>query len=195
MTKKYALKQFNQYKPMIEKAVWHYHKIYRLDREEIEGEAFTIFCEALETFDKSLSSFSTYLTGELKRLNGFCKKEYRKQNKDVVRIKQNNKTGYGVNIFCGRIDFNSVDFGYEVFDRIITKLDYEISLSNNAKEILEYICKREWEIIGSNYKPRYSHIQKVFRNKGWKYSDIKNGYEEIRKWWIGSNKDQFCMEA
>ena len=75
MTKKYATKQFNQFLPMIEKACWHYSKKYCIDHSEIEGQAYLIFCKALTTWDKSLSTFSTYLTGELKRLGYYCSKE------------------------------------------------------------------------------------------------------------------------
>jgi len=74
-------------------------------------------------------------------------------------------------------------------------MDYEISLSEDAKEIVEYILSREWEDVNINWKPRFSFIQKKYLNNGWTQNRIKIAWKEIREWWAGSNKDQFCMEA
>jgi DNA-directed RNA polymerase specialized sigma subunit len=194
MTKKYATKQFNQFLPMIEKAVWHYHKKYHLEREDIEGQTYIVFCEALKTFDKSLGSFSTHLTNELQRLEFYCKMEFRKNNKDVQRIKSNGR-GYGRNIYINRIDIPDT-LHYDIFDKVITKMDYEISLSQDAKEIVQYICSREWETdLDKNWKPRFSYIQKLYLTKGWTRNRINVAWKQIREWWVGSNKDQFCLEV
>jgi hypothetical protein len=223
MTKKYATKQFNQFLPMIEKACWHYSKKYKIDHSEIEGQGYLIFCEALKTFDKSKACFSTHLTNELQRLEGYCKKEFRKNNKDVQRIKTNGR-GYGRNIYRHRLSFygnetrqdnqgtgdnpletsgnyykiklnERLAYNYDIFDKVITKMDYEISLSQDAKEIVEYICSRDWEILDDNWKPRFSFIQKKYLSKGWTRNRIVKAWENISRWWQGSNKDQFCLEV
>jgi len=198
MTKKYATKQFKQFLPMIEKATWYYSKKYHLDRAEIEGQSFLIFCEALETWDKTISTFSTYLTNELQRLEHYCKKEYRNKYKDVLRVKECHKKGYGKNVYLDRYEY--IDqyektnlFSYDIFDKVITKMDYEISLSDDAKIIVEYILSREWEDVEINWKPRFSFIQKKYVSEGWTQNRIKMAWQEIREWWQGSNKDQFCL--
>jgi len=194
MTKKYATKQFSQFLPMIEKATWHYSRKYHLDRADLEGQSFLIFCEALETWDKTISSFSTYLTNELQRLEHYCKKEYRNKYKDVLRVKECHKKGYGKNTYINRIDVPDI-FHYDIFDKVITKMDYEISLSEDAKTIVEYILSREWEDVNINWKPRFSFIQKKYVSEGWTRNRIVTAWGNIVEWWQSSNKDQFCLEV
>ena len=80
-----------------------------------------------------------------------------------------------------------------MFDKVITKMDYEISLSQDAKEIVEYILSRDWEILDNNWKPRFSFIQKKYLSEGWTRNRIVRAWENIQKWWQSSNKDQFCL--
>ena len=161
MNKKQTLKYFNQYLPMIEKAVWSYSKKYGLEREDIESQAFLIFCKATKNYDKTRACFSTHLTHELGRLGHYSQMEFRKLYKDVNKVKTKGKTGYGKNVYTNRNEITEVPY-YDIFDRIIDKMDYEISLSDDAKKIVDYILSREWEIIGSNYKPRLSYIKMIF---------------------------------
>lgn len=194
MIKKYVTKQFKQFLPMIEKAVWHYSKKYHLEREDLEGQAFLIFCEAIKTFDKGKATFSTYLTNELQRLEGYSKKEFVKKYKDIIRIKKNNQRGYGKNISVNRIEVPEV-FHYDIFDKVITRMDYELSLSDDAKEIVTYILSRKWEVLDNNWKPRFSYIQKMYLKKGWTRNRINVAWENIKIWWQSSDKDQFCLEV
>jgi hypothetical protein len=153
ITKEYSTKQFNQFRPMVEKAVRKYSKKYHLDFTEIEGQGYLIFCEALEKLDPSKASFFTYLFNELDRLDQYCRKEYRKSYKDVQRIKHNNKRGYGYNIYRNRknIDYAStqsfdmqdflrtscearyfckltrpidLEYSYDIFSKIIDKMEF-----------------------------------------------------------------------
>jgi len=194
ITKEYSTKQFNQFRPMVEKAAWKYSKKYHLDYEEISGQGYLIFCEALEKLDPSKASFSTYLFGELDRLDNYCKKEYRKNFKSVQRIKRPKVCGYGHNIFINRLyPDNSTIYNYSIFEKVIDKMDYEISLSDDAKDILRYILSREWEDVEKNWIPRLSYVKKVYMDKDWKNSRILRTWQEIRNWWLESNKDSFCM--
>jgi hypothetical protein len=196
ITKEYFTKQFNQFCPMVEKAVWKYSRKYHLDYEEISGQGYLIFCEALEKLDPTKASFSTYLFNELERLEQYCKKEYRKTNKSVQRIKIAKKRGYGKNMYINRLyPDNSTVYNYSIFEKVLDKMDYEISLSDDAKDILQYILSREWEDVENNWVPRFSHIKKVYMDKGWKNSRILRTWQEIKEWWQESNKDSFCMEA
>jgi hypothetical protein len=225
ITKEYSTKQFNQFRPMVEKAVWKYSKKYHLDFAEIEGQGYLIFCEALEKLDPSKASFSTYLFNELDRLDGYCRKEYRKSYKDIRRIKHEHIPGYGKNIYINRLRIDSpnfkdkrydkddykeynevysnknslkyqkISYNYDVFEKVLDKMDYEISLSDDAKDILQYILSREWEDVEKNWVPRLSYVKKVYMDKGWKNSRILKTWQEIRLWWQESNKDSFCMEV
>jgi hypothetical protein len=194
--KEYSTKQFNQFRPMVEKAVWKYSRKYHLDFAEIEGQGYLIFCEALEKLDPSKASFSTYLFNELERLEQYCKKEYRKNNKSVQRVKVSKIRGYGKNLYINRLyPDNSTIYNYSIFEKVLDKMDYEISLSDDAKDILQYILSREWEDVEKNWVPRLSYIKKVYMDKGWKNSRILRTWQEIKSWWQESNKDSFCMEV
>ena len=72
-------------------------------------------------------------------------------------------------------------------------MDYEISLSDDAKIIVEYILSREWEDVEINWKPRFSFIQKRYVSEGWTRNRIGKAWENIIQWWQSSNKDQFCL--
>jgi hypothetical protein len=196
ITKEYSTKQFNQFRPMVEKVVWKYSKKYHLDYEEISGQGYLIFCEALEKLDPSKASFSTYLFGELDRLDQYCRKEYRKNKKSVQRIKHSKVRGYGHNIYINRLyPDNTTIYNYSIFEKVLDKMDYEISLSDDAKDILRYILSREWEDVERNWVPRFSHIKEIYSLKGWANNRIQKTWQEIRSWWLESNKDSFCMEV
>jgi hypothetical protein len=194
--KEYSSRQFNQFRSMVEKAVWKYSRKYHLDYSEVQGQGYLIFCEALEKLNPDKASFSTYLFNELNRLDNYCKCEYRKNKKSVQRIKHNHIRGYGHNIFINRLYVEeTIKYDYKVFEKVLNKIDYEISLSDDAKDILQYILLREWEDVDINWIPRFSHIKKVYADKGWAGNRIKNTWTEIQNWWQNSNKDQFCMEV
>jgi hypothetical protein len=181
---------------MVEKAVWKYSKKYPLDYSEVQGQGYLIFCEALEKLDPQKASFSTYLYNELNRLDNYCRCEYRKNLKSVQRIKHSKQRGYGHNLFINRIYTDErMEYSYSIFSKVLNKLDYEISLSDDAKKIVQYIVSREWENVGVNWKPKLSHIQEKYQKEGWDISRIKKTWNEIREWWQSSNKDQFCMEV
>lgn len=199
MTKKYATKQFNQFLPMIEKACWHYSKKYKIDHSEISGQGYLIFCEALKTFDKNKSTFSTYLSRSLNiKLFNFCKKILL-QRYNICKNENNSRFYFNFEepkcVLLSNLTDKDTVYSFEKFDKVITKMDYEISLSNDAKEIVEYILSRDWEILDDNWKPRFSFIQKKYLSEGWTRNRIVTAWENIAKWWQSSNKDQFCLEV
>jgi len=189
------IEAYKQFSPMIQKATWQYYKKYHIDREDIEAQAIYIFCKSIETYNEAIANFSTYLFNQLQMLNHFCKYEYRKRNKDVLHIKTNGKRGHGKNQFIDRIEIPETAY-YQEYDRLLDKMEYDSILSGDAKEIVEYLCSREWEDnLESNWFPRFSYIKKMYLAKGWNRNRINKAWEQIRQWWIGSNKDQFCLEV
>lgn len=196
ITQEYSTNMLTDYINMVKKITWKYSKKYHYDYEELESQAYLVFCEALKKHDSSLASFSTYLYIELQRLSYYCVKQL-KRKKMITKEKIIGKRGTGKTIWHNVIDIDSVTvvYDFDIFERILDKLDYEISLSNDAKDILQYILSREWEDIGSNRIPRFPHIKRVYNNKGWTGKRIINSWNEIRLWWQGSNKDQFSMEV
>jgi len=182
---------------MVEKAVWKYSKKYHLDFAEIEGQGYLIFCEALEKFYPKLSCFSTYLTNTLNiKLNSYCIKT-QKRNYNILRCKEKARRGYGRTIYVKMENIDDViaRFDYNIFSKVLDKMDYEISLSDDAKDILQYILSREWEDVDVNWIPRLNHIKKVYVSKGWTGNRIVETWQEIKCWWLESNKDSFCIEV
>ena len=196
-TKEYSTKQFLQFRPMVEKAVWKYSKKYHLDFTEIEGQGYLFFCEALETFDEQYNcKLSTHIYHKLTRLDSYCNTLY-SRNQSIQHCKKDHRRGYGKSLRMPFMNITEIDtiFDYDIFSKVLDKIDYEISLSDDAKDILQYILSREWEDVETNWIPRLSHIKKVYTNKGWAGNRIKDSWNEIKLWWQESNKDQFCMEV
>ena len=196
MNKEYSLQQFNQFRPMIEKAVWIYSKKYKLDYDDIIGEGFLIFTKALKKFDSNRASFSTYLYHELRRLNDYCKNEHRFRYCEIIRRKDMSKRSYPKNVFIYRKNdgVKQID-NYDIFKRILHRLDYEKELSKDSQEILNYILSRDWENVEINWKPRLRYIMGLYKNKGWSKNRVDKSWNEIKEWWQSENKDQFCMEV
>lgn len=67
--------QFEKYVNCIRKSAHYYADKYKLDYDDLEAEGFKIYLEALESYQPEKSSFITFLTWELKRLNYYCIKE------------------------------------------------------------------------------------------------------------------------
>ena len=194
MNKEYSLQQFNQFRPMIEKAVWIYSKKYKLDYDDVIGQGFLIFTKALKKFDPNRASFSSYLYHELRRLNDYCKNEYRFRYCEIIRRKDIGKRSYPKNIFIHRKedDRKQID-NYDIFKRILNRLDYEKELSKDSQEILNYILSRDWENVEINWKPRLRYIMSLYKNKGWSKNRIDKCWNEIKEWWHSENKDQFTV--
>ena len=192
MNKEYSLQQFNQFRPMIEKAVWIYSKKYKLDYDDVIGQGYLIFCSALKKLDINKASFSTYLYHELRRLNTYCKKEHRISYCEIIRYKPANKVSYSKNIFITWNPNNNKEIdNYDIFKRILYRIDYERELSKDAQDILNHILSRDWENVNKGWKPSFRYILKLYKSKGWTKTRVDRSWNEIKEWWQSENKDQF----
>lgn len=194
---------FNQFRPMIEKAAWHNVKKYKcLELEDIRSQAYLVFVEALQTYDPSKASFSTYLYNRLKTVNDYSKEVFRTNitemplqfisdnkgdnsnfnNRNTKNIYENNRTGNKVP------ECNIIDNKYELSLECIEKLETALTdLSDDAQEVLDFIISREWETPGLRWcrLPTIYTITRYFKFwKGWKQSKTKKAFTEIMVWWF-----------
>lgn len=121
---------FDKYINLIRKSAHFYSKKYNIEYDDVEAEGFKIYIESLETFNPEKSSFVTYLTWELKRLNYYCKKEC---NRRINTVTIDDKVFENV-----AFDENGV-----VFEKILESA--KSAMSDVAYRILNWILGRDWE--------------------------------------------------
>jgi DNA-directed RNA polymerase specialized sigma subunit len=169
---------FDQYRGMIEGSAWAAAKLFHLDIYDLRSQAYLIFCEALESYDSSKASFSTYLYNRLLTINDYCKL---RQNKKYSSIYD--KT------FC-----DPGDTKYSNFVTALENLESKLELSKDAMNILNFITRREWENVEAERKnvPRYSIIKNVYKEKNWKPARTQKAWAEIQYWW---KENKYSMEA
>jgi DNA-directed RNA polymerase specialized sigma subunit len=159
---------FTQYRPMIEQAVWNTYKYNkRMEKDDLQSEAFLIFCETIKKYDSSKAKFSTYLYSNLRKLKIYTRTEMTKKYKTETIEQAYNK------------HFNSFIDKRNEIESIISKEE----LSSDAKEILAVLLSWNWNIPGVNKKPRFTDIKETFSNLHWKRCRIYKAWEEIRIWW------------
>lgn len=167
MNSKQASKLFIQFHPMIQQAIWRQLKFYRLEKEDLEAQAYYIFCECINTYDKSKASFSTYLYKGLKdKLSNYCRLQAKRFHKFLED------------------DF--VEYSFNTFLKTMEVIDSKISLSEDAKVILDYIISRRWEVPGQKYnkKPSYSSIYRWYHfMHSWDKVRLEKAWNELTTWW------------
>jgi len=72
-----SIPRFEQYVNMCRNAAHVYSKKYGIEYDELEGQAFLIYVEALPKWEPHKATFSTFLTWRLKTLGDYCKTQRR----------------------------------------------------------------------------------------------------------------------
>jgi hypothetical protein len=201
MNQDYSSKQFTQFRPMVEQAAWRFTRKYKnLEYEEIKSQAYLAFCEVMEKFDLNYFSygncdklFSTYLYNGLRnKLRNYC---YIQTQKDArVNIDYRYSQFIDSDIYVeGSINIPKKLYSYDTFIEAMNKIDNKLQLSDDARDILNYICSREWEVPGKKFykRPSKHFVTKLYRSKHWKVSRINSAWNEIAQWW----QNQACMEV
>lgn len=200
-----AIELFNQFRPMVEGFVWKAYKHHRfLEKEELQSEAYLIFCETVKTYDPQKASFSTYLYRGLKdRLGNYCRIQYKRQHilidtgwESDGKINNNGKSCsmamrvYDKDCYCynKRPVLYGIDWPEKSFNKFIETMeviDSKTVLSNDAKTILDYIISRKWEIPGVyTKKPSYHSILNWYHYMyKWPKSRVENAWNELGTWW------------
>lgn len=156
--------KYEDYKNLIYKIAWTYHRKTGVDFEELVSEGNIAFCNAKKNFNPNKNiKFCTYLYCCLKN-----------QMKDFVD-KQNN-----------HCDFNEIKFYLEDKNSQFQIKLFE-NLSDSSKIIVKTIINPPEEIIKWAQNDKWpkkrdgkKHLSRYFREKGWKFQDIWNSFNEIQ---------------
>ena len=148
--------QFEKYVNLVQKSAHFYSKKWGIDYEEVEAQAYLLYCESVDTFDFKKSGFSTYLTWQLKRLNDFCK-TYRRQQGVLIEdwFKPSNMEDEESSIY-ELIPARSNNMSLAELLEIGLH-----SLSKEAYSMFKWILNRTWETKGK-LKPSISLAMRTF---------------------------------
>lgn len=166
---------FEKYANMCRKLAWEYSSADKMDYDDMEQEAFLIYCECVKRYDVSKSSFSTYLFINLKgRL-----KLYKNKNKRELEYLQNDEDK----------TFSKLEYFNPELEPSISELlnDARKILSDVAYSLVEYIFSRNWE--GGWYKNFNKKVAKKFLNLS--EEGLKPVWNECSNWWNKSAVNLF----
>lgn len=160
---------FTDNEKLIHSRSWHYAKSYGMDFDDIRGQAYLVFCEALQRFD-GRSSFTTFLWHRLRTLGDFCKRE-----------KSQTRSG----------DISRADIPY--IDNTEERLAFYQALnhlSNDGKTVVEGIVQGEFErpgYVGIGAQGEYRVKSKLAKDWGWDHFRVDGVWDEIRHWYKSIN--------
>lgn len=166
---------FDKYVRLIRNTAGDYARLYKLPYEDVEAQAFLIYCETLEKYDVSRGvQFITYLYLRLKSLGDYCKSEIRKN------------TAESVSIYDMEVDERTENLQVKDFLAIASKM-----LSIEAYAVLQWLVSFEWNDDNKVYscKPTVARVMKKFHYSRQKSIRLWN---EIKMFW---NSDGYALYA
>lgn len=158
------MSHFDKYVNMIRKRSHEYAYKYNMDYEDVEAQGFLIYCECLDTFDVTKSSFQTHLYTELGRLDHYCYSVSKHREHRVWKYDEE-----GENVSLDDVSDNNLPSLGDILETAI------YSLSDLSYKVLEWMLKRTWEHEGRN-KPTIKDACSFFKVS---YSKMKNVWDEI----------------
>lgn len=163
-------KMFEDYKGMIYKQAWKIARKYDfwnrdLSFEELCSDGFLIFLQALDRYDESKGSFSTFLSNNLR---GIVDIHFR-ENKDIMRV-----------YYDDALLMDKSTPSFDSFQRVLELYDSaSTELSKEAKMVFDYII--------SNPEKRHTEnsIRVYFRSQySWTVKQAELAFRELKKWWL-----------
>lgn len=166
---------FDKYVRLIRKTAGDYARCYKLPYEDVEAQAFLIYCETLERYDVSSGvQFITFLYVRLKSLGDYCKAEIRKNDRE------------GISVYDVEIDERPENLKIKDFLAAAREM-----LSIEAYDVLRWLVSFEWNDENRVYscKPTVARVMRKFHYSRQKSVKVWN---EIRTFWNG---DGFALYA
>lgn len=164
---------YQRWKPFLDHKRDMFAKQYQIDSCDVENELWIWFNNIIRKYDVKKSCVYTFLQNQIR---GFETTLRRKRKKKEMEMSTSCISEY-------------IDPQREKFEDIISfYLEIDKKLSDNAKQILQFVFESEW-----SPRPCKDPTRKVSRNaviryfnklQGWTVAAIKEAWEEIRVWWM-----------
>lgn len=165
---------FEKYANLIRRRAHEYSKKYGIDYSELESQGFLIYCQCLEKYDISKSSFSTYLYIQLNRLGDYVK-TYQRQQGVLIQDYYSNEMDYNI-----ENDYETMLPARELAPAVVDFLnEAKQILSDSAYQLLDWIIGRSWEAKNKR-KPTILMAMKYFNISKQAVEEL---WEECRNFW------------
>jgi hypothetical protein len=176
--------KFENYTKMIDKKAWEVARKTGVDFEELQAYGALIYCNILEKYDVSKSSFSTILYLGLNRLY-----EYAYYDKDGNYTAKTNN-GKSVIQFSPLTELAEKSIqSMEVSPTMKDLLELaKEKLEDDSYRLIEWLVNRTWEFQG-RIKPC---ITMAMRQFGWDRKYSKAVWEKCRAFWNESGWKLYC---
>lgn len=167
---------FEKYVSLIRKRAHYYSNKFGVDYYELESQGFLIFCECIEKYDISKSSFCTYLFIQLNKLGDYVKTYKRQQGflmQDYYSFEDydpdDSEESYELTLPAREVSPDIMDLLKEAKE----------SLSEAAYNLIVWIVGRSWECKNKR-TPTISMAAKYFR---FPKQAIEKLWEECGNFW------------
>ena len=152
--------QFDKYVNLIRKISWKISQKYKIEYEDIEAQAFLIYCMILDSYDFSKAGFLTYLYIQLSgRLVDYAEKLKDVSKKERGIVLELDEDEYKADPFLVSVESKSYDLNN---DEIIEKA--EKNLDADSLDVFKFIISFEW-LKENRRKPTITDIMRKFNIK------------------------------
>jgi len=177
---------FEKYADLIRKRAHEYSEKTGVDYKELESQGFLIYCECLQKFDISKSSFCTYLYIQLNRLGDYAKTYIRQQGVLIQDYYCNSNLDYSIN---KKNNYEQMIVARQISPTVFNLLnEAKQILSDNAYNLMEWIVSRVWE----RKNKRKPTIQMAMRYFNLSKQAVEKMWEECGNFW---NRKGFALYA
>lgn len=157
---------FEKYCKMIQKKAWEVSKKTGVDYKELEAQGYYLYCEALETWDCTKSSFSTHLYYNLLQLDSYIEKD--------IGYSRGRKTEELNEVLENQLETPEEQTSLKNILELAKKI-----LTSKSYNIIEWILNRVWE-SESVHKPTISACCRYFNLTR---KEVEISWNEIKNFW------------
>jgi hypothetical protein len=207
-----TLAVWNRYSRMVRSAAWRSARRYDLDFKELEAQAIFVFFEALRRFDAERATFSTFLMHRLRTLEDFAEREAKRDHHTEIPLDWEYEGTEGMaeipqsfGVFESLDDRvqqrdkdKFLDRMYPTAEKVFQRIERErqlTRLSEDAQEVLIYLCGHEWETPGVSIKtrPTFLGISQWYQQRwGWTPRRIREAWAELEQWWAEGARECYA---
>jgi len=149
--------QFEKYVNLIRDVAWKTAKKYNLDYDDMESQGYFIYVMALESYDVTKSSFSTYLYIQLQgRLNDYALKTRKINEKEDGVVYELDEDEYKLDPLLLSCESKNYDLQNKFIRLAKKKLDAD------SYKVFEFLIGFEW-MKDRRKKPTITDVMRKFK--------------------------------